>query len=118
MPDLERRALLGDRLAQEECTRQGIALPCPLCGKQVKRSVSGRLFYCPECRFHKLFHSYEVNKEEALFIWNHRPASPICSCKECAYKQKATVNDKGFLICPASGMEITDDDFCSYFEEA
>lgn len=23
---------------------------------------------------------------------------------------------KGFLICPASGMEIIDDDFCSYGE--
>lgn len=29
MTDLERRALLGDREAQEECTRQGIVLPCP-----------------------------------------------------------------------------------------
>jgi hypothetical protein len=30
------------------------------------------------------------------------------------YRQKAKVNRKGFLICPASGMEITDDDYCSY----
>lgn len=32
MTDLERRALLGDRQAQEECTRQGIVLRCPFCG--------------------------------------------------------------------------------------
>lgn len=32
MTDLERRALLGDRQAQEECTRHGIVLPCPFCG--------------------------------------------------------------------------------------
>lgn len=29
---LIRRALLGDRNAQKECTDQGIALPCPCCG--------------------------------------------------------------------------------------
>lgn len=38
----------------------------------------------------------------------------VVRCKNCNYKEKATVNDKGFLICPASGMEITDEDFCSY----
>lgn len=29
---LERRALMGDRHAQEECTEKGIMLPCPFCG--------------------------------------------------------------------------------------
>lgn len=32
MAYLERRALLGDRQAQEECTRRGIVLACPFCG--------------------------------------------------------------------------------------
>ena len=32
MTDLERRALLGDRQAQEGCTRRGILLPGPFCG--------------------------------------------------------------------------------------
>jgi len=41
-------------------------------------------------------------------------AVPVVRCKECTYRQKAKVNRKGFLICPASGMEITDDDYCSY----
>lgn len=108
--DIERRALLGDRQAQEECTRQGIALPCPLCGKQVKRSVSGMLFYCPECRFHKLFHSYEVNKEEALFIWNHRTAPPIGRCKDCdCYWPNAEQ-------CGHSGETVKENDFCSKFK--
>lgn len=35
MDDLERRAVLGDRQAQDECTRQGIALPCPICHNPV-----------------------------------------------------------------------------------
>lgn len=80
--DLKCRALLGDQEAQEECTWQGIVLPCPLCGKQVKRSVSGMLFYCPECHCHTAFHSDAVSKEEALFIWNRRPAPPIGRCKD------------------------------------
>ena len=40
----------------------------------------------------------------------------VTRCKNCAQKERATVNEKGFLICPASGMEITPGDFCSYGE--
>nr|DAG19323.1 MAG TPA: TFIIB zinc-binding [Caudoviricetes sp.] len=40
----------------------------------------------------------------------------VTRCKDCEHKERATVNGKGFLICPASGMEITPDDFCSYGE--
>ena len=43
-------------------------------------------------------------------------AVPVVRCKDCVYSQSAKINKKGFLICPASGMEITDDDFCSYGE--
>lgn len=42
-------------------------------------------------------------------------AVPVDRCKDCVYKASAEVID-GFLICPASGMEICDDDFCSYGE--
>lgn len=41
---------------------------------------------------------------------------PVVWCKGCEHKERATVNEKGFLICPASRMEITPDDFCSYGE--
>lgn len=40
----------------------------------------------------------------------------VITCKECRYMQQAKVNKKGFSICLASGMEITDNDFCSYAE--
>lgn len=40
----------------------------------------------------------------------------VVRCKDCKYYQTATVNEKGFLICSASGMEITEMDFCSYGE--
>ena len=40
----------------------------------------------------------------------------VTRCKDCEHKERAAVNEKGFLICPASGMEITPYDFCSYGE--
>ena len=42
--------------------------------------------------------------------------APVVRCEECRYYQNAKVNKKGFLICPASGMEITETDYCSYGE--
>lgn len=42
---------------------------------------------------------------------------PVVRCKDCTYWLNAEVNEKGFVICPASGMEITEDDFCSYGEK-
>ena len=38
----------------------------------------------------------------------------VVRCKDCRYYQDAKINKKGFLICPASGMEITETDYCSY----
>lgn len=40
-------------------------------------------------------------------------AMEVVRCKDCKYWDKATIR-KGFLICPASGMEIMADDYCSY----
>ena len=41
----------------------------------------------------------------------------VVRCKDCSYFCEATVNKKGFLICHASGMDITSNDFCSYGEK-
>lgn len=43
-------------------------------------------------------------------------AVPVVRCRECEYAKNAKVNKKGFRICPASHMEIVDDDYCSYRE--
>ena len=40
----------------------------------------------------------------------------VVRCMDCKYYEQAKVNNKGFLICPASGMEITEAYFCSYGE--
>ena len=51
MTDLVRRALLGDRESQEECTKQGIVLPCPFCGGEAElKQLSGRWAVC--CKTH------------------------------------------------------------------
>ena len=54
--------------------------------------------------------------EDAILKIPAVDAVVVTRCKNCAHKERATVNEKGFLICPASGMEITPDDFCSYGE--
>ena len=43
-------------------------------------------------------------------------AVPVVRCRECKYAKNAKVNKKGYRICPASHMEIVDDDYCSYGE--
>ena len=54
---------------------------------------------------------------EFVRLVNFAPAANVVEvtfCKDCRYYQDAKVNEKGFLICPASGMEITETDYCSY----
>lgn len=43
-------------------------------------------------------------------------AVEVVRCEKCVCWKMAKVNKKGFKICPASGMEITETDFCSYGE--
>lgn len=67
----------------------------------------------------KYLDDYANGFQAALWAVMKIPAAdvaPVVKCKECKYYESAKVNNKGFLICPASGMEITDNDFCSYGE--
>lgn len=118
MTDLERRALLGDRQAQEECTRRGIVLPCPICKNE--KPVKGicqsfEYVQCTNCGLY--IRICGVNRWlSAVSRWNTRPAPPIGRCKDCKYEKKATFNKEGFLVCPCSGMEITPFYFCNHFK--
>lgn len=116
MTNLERRALLGDRQAQEECTRQGIVLPCPLCKSGVsvmeiaphaeligwlEYKYEGGAFLTCDC-------GYAVsgdNKADVIRKHNTRPSPPIGRCKECANKHSSE-----FCECRPN------DAFCSDFE--
>lgn len=127
MDELVRKALMGDQKSQEECTKKGILLPCPLCKgkveyyfvKSYEEGWRGSIVVVPDKSYVVCKCGYgicEIGEKTAIKIHNTRPIPPIGRCKNCTTKEKATVNAKGFLICPVSGMEITDDDFCSYFE--
>lgn len=61
---------------------------------------------------------YAQDKEAGILNLPAADVVPVVRCKDCLYSDDswAKVNEKGFLICPASGMEITDNDFCSYGE--
>ncbi len=41
-------------------------------------------------------------------------AVPVVHCEDCKHFNRAEFNCKGFKICPASGMDVTPDDYCSY----
>lgn len=83
MTELERRALMGDQKAQDECTKQGIVLPCPCCkGKpDLWENEIGGNVQCEEC-------GIRINAaclHWAISRWNTRPAPPIVRCGECDY---------------------------------
>lgn len=112
MSDLERRALLGDRQAQAECTRLGILLPCWRCGgeAEVKQlNTGGKPVYAASCEKHYCgaYGCAHPTVQKAIEYWNTRPAPPIGRCKDC--KHQGTGDSD---ICH-SGM---DEEFCSGFE--
>ena len=102
MIELERRALMGDQKAQDECTKQGIVLPCPCCkGKpDLWENEIGGNVQCEEC-------GIRINAaclHWAISRWNTRPAPPIVRCGE------RHVGDRD--IC----FYGSEDDFCSGFK--
>lgn len=110
MTDLERRALLGDKQAQEECTRRGIVLGCPCCGEKKVDTLETKyygLVQCMECGL-SMAAAYLT---WALARWNRRPAPPIGRCRECgAY----TSEGPGLGYC-SDGTGKTDDGYCDSF---
>ena len=77
----------------------------------VPRSVYDQAAWERDTALYQLRHDYGVSLGEK------KPDDvPVVRCRDCTHIAEAKVNRKGFLICPASGMEITDNDFCSYGE--
>ena len=108
MTDLERRALLGDAEAQQECTKKGIVLACPFCGQEKIRilPVCGQGFIeCPKCHCTT---DLVDSVETAINHWNTRPAPPIGRCVECAYL-------KPWGECSNTGEMKSKDGFCNDF---
>lgn len=58
--------------------------------------------------------------KDVISLVKSQPTSDVqevVRCKDCNYFSQTTVDKKGFCICSVSGMEITDNDFCSYGEK-
>lgn len=116
MNELERRALLGDKQAQEECTEKGIVLPCPFCGgsaelieKDGLYSVACKDGTCIASDIHPEYGEAMV----AISDWNTRPAPPIGRCDGCVKRYE---DENGVYFCDFICTECGDDDFCSRFE--
>lgn len=146
MTDLERRALLGDRQAQEECTRQGIVLPCPWC-----KGIAKIIVCDDEGNHHPddyendpwsgigyfLYHSESENpdcpiahddytqcgryiydsREDAIDAWNTRPAPPIGRCASCTHWDDRTCECESASDIELAYHKYTEPDFfCGDYE--
>ena len=119
MTDLERRALLGDKQAQEECTEKGIVLSCPFCGGTIKRKIGFaglNFFKCQKCGAVISFDNdyYNSHKNEAVEAFNTRFAPQIGRCGEC--KHSWNQDEYGYINCTNLHVIMKQDDFCSLFE--
>ena len=117
MNDLERRALLGDRQAQEECTKLGIVIPCwKCCGKAEVNELhtGGKPLYAVACQKHYCgaYGAGSSSIQKAIEFWNTRPAPPIGRCGECAY---GIPYKEEHIICKGRWTDKTYNDFCSDF---
>ncbi len=123
--ELIRRALMGDKQAQKECTAKGIVLPCPLCGSKatIQQDITGKESYhvvCNNvkdmCNLISGLTTWGESEENALKAWNTRPAPPIGRCGKCKYFYSCI---SGTGCTNPLGMyqtEMTEMDFCSCFE--
>ena len=131
MTDIERRALLGDKQAQKECTEKGILLPCPCCKNKAEvlfddSAFDGeppRRFHYIRCKSCFLKSGLYTSVIAALDKWNNRPALPIGQCEECLKSRDLNRNDsferqysEDCVWCMEYNDARFSSDFCNYFE--
>lgn len=120
--ELIRRAMLGSREAQQECTEKGIVLPCPCCKGEAytetffERKGWRTVVGCSECPVSLSTITYdteEIAQKKALKDWNTRPAPPIGRCKDCLWYLPISKRCKYSL----GGLwgEVNELSFCSCF---
>lgn len=90
MTELERRALLGDKDAQRECTEKGIVLACPFCNgdAMIEYDTVAPFEYAVSCGDCGVMLGIGEDKQAAVSVWNTRPAPPIGRCGECKHWYK------------------------------
>ena len=129
MDSLVRKALLGDREAQRECTEKGIVLPCPLCGGKatMQQDITGGESYhvvCSNvkdmCNLVAGLPMWSESEEDALKVWNTRPAPPIGRCGECKnFKKHKNFTHPEYMFdgeCKRFKSFNSEYAFCSCFE--
>ena len=115
MTDLERRAMMGDKEAQEECTEKGIVLPCPYCGSmKIAIGAIDHLepyvwFRCASCGCESMINK---DKRSALQTWNTRTPPPVGRCGTC----RNSSNFPGWENrCDALRLITEDDFYCAFY---
>ena len=119
--ELIRRALLGSREAQKECTEKGIVLPCWRCGGESEIQelhTGGKPIYAVTCKktYCGAYGCACSTQQKAIEYWNTRPAPPVGRCKDCRWYEygKAWYPYCNHPDGLANSVKTTD--FCSYFE--
>lgn len=140
MDNLIIKALLGDEESQKLCTEKGIILPCPLCFEtgvlfnlqhlnetfpheminEIDEDNHEIKMYCanPLCNYYieRDLTFVEYNFKDMLRVWNKRHKFPIGRCRTCKHFYPDCTTTHGYMICPETGMEVMEKDFCSNFK--
>ena len=116
--ELIRRALLGSREAQQECTEKGIVLPCWRCGGESEIQelyTGGKPIYAVTCKktYCGAYGCAHSTQQKAIEYWNTRPAPPVGRCKDC-FQYHSEGPGVGYCSLDDQGREETN--FCSEFE--
>lgn len=116
--ELIRRALLGSREAQQECTEKGIVLPCWRCGGESETQelhTGGKPIYAVTCKktYCGAYGCACSTQQKAIEYWNTRPAPTVGRCKDCLWYLPKSKRCKYSL----GGLwgEVNELSFCSCF---
>ncbi len=129
--ELIRRALMGEKQAQEECTAKGIVLPCPFCGKELRERKTRKWTAAKDESINRTIvehkaktgchlDNWAMDKELDLESWNTRPAPPIGRCGECKnFKKHKNFTHPEYMFdgeCKRFKSFNSEYAFCSCFE--
>ena len=116
--ELIRRALMGSRDAQKQCTEKEIVLPCWRCGGESEIQelhTGGKPIYAVTCKktYCGAYGCACSTQQKAIEYWNTRPAPPIGMCKDCLWYLPISKRCKYSL----GGLwgEVNELSFCSCF---
>ena len=116
--ELIRRALLGSREAQKQCTEKEIVLPCWRCGGESEIQelhTGGKPIYAVTCKktYCGAYGCAHSTQQKAIEYWNTRPAPTVGRCKDCLWYLPISKRCK-YSIGGLWG-EVNELSFCSCF---